>query len=201
MSPAKDSEHAEAEARLQQAIAEYQERQKNTPKDSKFSLQYVAKDFNISRYTLKRRLDGSLPRNKAQESSMNLSNLEEKELVHWITTLTQHGYAPRYHAVCELTEIIRNQRVLGVNDDDVQLVNYDTFGRDWVSRFISRHPELKSARRKLIEAARIKDVSVERLTKWFEDLQRVIGENDIEPGNIHNMNESGFAIGDIEASQ
>ena len=51
MSPAKDSEHAEAEARLQQAIAEYQERQKNAPKDSKSSLRRVAKDFNISRLT------------------------------------------------------------------------------------------------------------------------------------------------------
>ena len=156
MSPAKDSERAEAEARLQRAIAEYQKRQKNAPKDSKSSLRRIAKDFNISWYTLKRRLDGSLPRNKAQESSMNLSNLEEKELVHWITMLTQHDYAPRYHTVHELAEIIRNQRVLGVNDDDVQLVNYDTFGKDWVSRFMSHHPELKSARRKLIEAARIR---------------------------------------------
>ena len=53
---------------------------------------------------------------------MHLIIDEEKELVHWITTLTQHGYAPRYRTVRELAEIIRNRRVLGVNDDDVQLV-------------------------------------------------------------------------------
>ena len=97
-------------------------------------------------------------------------------------------------------EIIRNRRVFSVNDDSIQLVNYEQFGKDWVARFMSRHPQLESARRKCIEAARIKDVSVERLTKWFEDLQSVIEEHNIEPGNLYNMDESGFAIGDVEAS-
>ena len=71
---------------------------------------------------------------------MNLTIHEEKELVHWITLLTQRGYAPRYQTVRELAEIIRNRRVLGVNDDDIQLVHYDAFGKDWVARFISRYP-------------------------------------------------------------
>jgi len=201
MSPAQDSERAEAEARLQQAITEYQERQKNAPKDSKSSLRRVDKDFNISWYTLKRRLDESLSRNKAQESSMNLSNLEEKELVHWIITLIQHDYVSRYRTVRELMKIIRNQRVSDVNDDNVQLVIYDIFDRDWVCRFISRHFELASVRKKLIEATRIKDVSIKRLTKWFENLHRVINKNDIESENINNMNKSEFFINDIEASQ
>ena len=66
---------------------------------------------------------------------------------------------------------------------------------------MSRHPQLESAKRKCIEAARIKDVSVERLTKWFKDLRQIIDEHGIEPYNIYNINESGFAIGDVEASQ
>ena len=132
---------------------------------------------------------------------MHLTIQEEKELAHWITTLTQHGYAPRYRTIRELAEIIRNRRVFGVNDDEVQLVNYKQFGKDWVPRFMSRYPQLKSTRIKLIEAARIKDVSVERLTKWFEDLQSVINEYKIELGNLYNMDESGFAIGEKEAGR
>ena len=80
-----------------------------------------------------------------------------------------------------------------INDDDIRLVNYDSIGRDWVVRFLSRHPELKSTRRKCIEAAKIKDVSVEQLAKWFEDLRRVIEKHNIESENIYNMDESGFA--------
>ena len=64
---------------------------------------------------------------------------------------------------------------------------------------MSRYPQLQSARIKLIEAARVKDVSVERLTRWFDDLERVITEYGIQPENLYNMDESGFAIGDIEA--
>jgi glutathione peroxidase-family protein len=59
------------------------------------------------------------PRNKAHEESMNLSNVEETELEHWITTLTQCGYAPRYRTVQKMAENMRKQRVRGVNDDDI----------------------------------------------------------------------------------
>ena len=61
---------------------------------------------------------------------------------------------------------------------------------------MSRHPQLKSARIKLIEAARVKDVSVERLAKRLSVIKYKI-----EPDNLYNMDESGFAIGDIEVSR
>src|SRR5947207_2676966 len=196
----KKSESMEKEARLQEAIVEYKKRVQKQKSITKVSINRVTKDFNVLRQTLTDRLNGKLPRNKAHEELMNLTNLEEKELVHWITVLTQHGYAPRYSTVRELAEIIRNRRVFGINDDDVQLVNYEPFGKQWVPRFMSRYPQLQSARIKLIEAARVKDVSVERLTRWFDDLERVITEYEIQPENLYNMDESGFAIGDIEAS-
>ena len=91
------------------------------------------------------KIAGNLPRNKAHEYAMHLAPQEEKELVHWITTLTEHSYAPRYHTVKELPEIIRNQRVVGINDDDIQLVQYEEFGKDWVPCFMSRHLQLQSA--------------------------------------------------------
>ena len=65
---------------------------------------------------------------------------------------------------------------------------------------MEHHPQLEGDRRKLIEAARIKDMSSEQLTKWFEDLWSVIDKENIEPENVYNMDENGFAIGDVEAS-
>ena len=65
---------------------------------------------------------------------------------------------------------------------------------------MSRYPQLQNARIKLIEAARFNDVFVEWLTRWFDDLERVIIEYEIQPENLYNMNESDFAIDDIEAS-
>lgn len=194
MTRPKDHKTTETEARLQQAIAVYK-------KDPNRSLRSIARDFKVTRQTLKNRLDGKPPHNKAQEQAMHLTHAEEKELVHWITTLTERGYTPRYRTIRELAEIIRNRRVLGVNDNSIQLVNYEEFGKDWVARFMSHHPQLASRHTKCIEASRIKDVSVERLIKWFEDLDSIIKEYNIEPENIYDMDESGFAIGDIEASQ
>jgi hypothetical protein len=63
--------------------------------------------------------------------------------------------------VYELVEIIRNRCIYGINDDDVQLVTYDTFGKDWVPRFISYYPQLINIQRKLIEVVRVKDVLME----------------------------------------
>jgi hypothetical protein len=49
--------------------------------------------------TLEDRLKGAVPRNQAQETLINLGAHKEKELVAWITTLTQHGYAP-WASIC-----------------------------------------------------------------------------------------------------
>jgi len=174
MTCSKDPESIEKETRLEQAVAEYKRRQK-TPNPA--TIRCIAK---VPRSSIQNRLNGVLARNKAQEPLMNLTNVEEMELVQWITTLTQRGYAPRYRTVRELAEIIRNQRVISVNDEDIQLVKYEEFGKAWVARFMARHPQLESARRKCIEAARIKDVSVEHLTKWFEDLEWIVDEHNID---------------------
>ena len=88
MPHAKDPNRAETEARIQKALAEYKKQQK---KHRKPSIRCVAKDFNILRKTLEDRLKGAVPRNQAQEALINLTINEEKELVHWITTLTRCG--------------------------------------------------------------------------------------------------------------
>lgn len=194
MTRPKNSESTAKEARIQRAI-------RAMKKNSKLKLRKAARDFKVPRSTLQNRVNGKKPRNMAHENCMHLTHIEESELVRWITQLTERGYAPRYQTVQELAEIIRNRRVFGVNDETSELVRYEPFGRDWVPRFLARYPQLQSARRKCIEAARIKDVSEARLTKWFHDLRAVVNEHEIEPHNIYNMDESGFAIGDVEASQ
>ena len=160
MPRAKDPEHDEIEARLQQTIAEYKKRQNKDPNDNKSSIRHITKDFNILHKTLEDCLKGRVVHNQVHESLMHLTINEEKKLVHWITTFTQHDYAPRYITVHELMEIIRNRCVRGVNDDDIQFVNYDIFDKDWVPHFMSCHSQFISARWKLIEVARVKDVSV-----------------------------------------
>jgi hypothetical protein len=80
-------------------------------------------------------------------------------------------------------------------------INLDTVGDQWLPRFLRCHPELSSIRSNKIDAQRVKGTNPERLRKWFNDLQHVIDEYQIEHENIYNMDESGFSIGEIEASK
>ena len=66
MTRPKNSESMPTEARIQEAI-------RALKKDSKLSIRKAAKDFNIPRQSLKNRLTGKKPRNKAQEDHMNLT--------------------------------------------------------------------------------------------------------------------------------
>ena len=78
----------------------------------------------------------------SHESKQILSHAEEKELVRWITRLTISGYPPRYSTLREMAEEVRKRRVKQINENGMQLVQYDDIGADWVARFLQRHPKL-----------------------------------------------------------
>ena len=184
----------EYEARLQEAITAVHKKQ--------HTCNSAAIAFNVRRRTLYDRVNGNRkPRNKAHESDQLLTEAEEKELVRWITRLTATGYAPRHATLREMAEEIRKRRVKQINSDDMILIKYDGIGKHWIHRFLRRHPELASVKPRSIDAPRVKDTSPERLTKWFEDLRTTIEEFNIRPKNMYNMDESGFAIGDVEPSR
>jgi len=182
------------EARLQEAIIAVGEKQQ--------TCNSAALAFNVRRRTLYDRVNGNKKsRNKAHERDQLLSEAEEKELVQWITRLTVTGYAPRHTTLREMAEEIRKRRVKQINSDSMQLVKYDSIGKNWVHRFLRRHSELASITPRSIEASRVKDTSPERLTRWFEDLKSAVDEFNIQPKNMYNMDESGFAIGEVEPSR
>jgi DDE superfamily endonuclease/Tc5 transposase DNA-binding domain/helix-turn-helix, Psq domain len=158
--------------------------------------------FGLPRSTLYDRVNGGKqPRNVSHESQQILSHAEERELVRWITRLTISGYPPRHSTLKEMAEEVRKRRVKQINDDDIQLVHYDDIGAEWVSRFLRRHPELASVTLRSIESNRLKAATPERLQQYFDELEKVVAEYKILPKDKYNMDESGYAIGEIEASK
>ena len=114
---------------------------------------------------------------------------------------TYTRYPARPSMVRYMAEHIRRQRVIGINDQNNQHIHYEPIGLQWVSRFMSRHPQLQIVVPRLIEATRVKDTSLEALQGWFDSISAAIAEYNIQPENMYNMDESGFAIGTIEASK
>jgi len=161
----------------------------------------AARRLSIPPSTLYHRAAGRITRAEAHEAEQILSREEEKELAQWIRRLTIGGYPPKHFVVRQMAEAIRTRRVIGVNDESITHVSYDSIGEQWVRRFITRHPDLETIIGESIDAVRVKETSHEILSKWFNDVKLLIDQYDIRPRNIYNMDETGSSIGTIKATR
>jgi hypothetical protein len=136
----------------------------------------------MSANTLTRRLNGGKSRAEAREEQQLLTKVEEKVLVKWITHLTATGHPARHAFIREMAEEIRKQC-----GSEIGL----PLGVTWVQQFIGRHSQLKTVISRSIEAARIKDVTTEVVTNFFDALQACMEKYEIMPENMYNMDETG----------
>jgi hypothetical protein len=133
------------------------------------------------------------------EKQQVLSHAEEKELVQWITHLTITGYSPQYKTLLEIAKEIRKRRIREINDQASINIKYSPIEKDWVIRFLHRHSKLACIVTRKTDASRVKAATPEAIAKFFEDLKHVIKEYNIIPENKYNMDESSYAMGEIEA--
>jgi hypothetical protein len=152
----------------------------------------AAKATGVSKSTVYRRLSGGKNRAEARESQQILHNHEEKSLIAWITMMAATGNPVNHAYVREMAEEIRSQCVSGINDEFSTFVSYPPIGQDWVNRFLKRYPFMKTALSHSIEAARLKEVSSELVSEFFDVLTEVIKELDIQLENIYNMDKTGI---------
>ena len=158
----------------------------------------AAKHFKVSPSTLGRRWAGGKSRAEARESQQLLTAAEEKALAERIRQMTVTGHPPTQNLIREIAHELRQHRLIGINDDGIQHVDYAPIGLEWVQRFIKRHPQLKTVYGETIEASRVKDVTYEAVEKFYNELRRVINELKISPENCYNMDETGSSIGTIQ---
>jgi hypothetical protein len=67
--------------------------------------------------------------------------------------------------------------------------------------FMSYHPKLQIVIAEQIEAAHIQDTFPPVLEKWFHNIQSVIEQFNVQPGDICKMDEMGFSIDGIKATR
>jgi hypothetical protein len=116
----------ERENRIKQALEAI--RQQKKP-----NIAATAREFGIPVNTLRCRLKGtSTTRTAAHEHQMNLTMAQEAAVVSWIANLTAKGFPPNRAILQGRIQAVR----LMFNSDVSPL------GKNYVSSFISRHPEL-----------------------------------------------------------
>jgi hypothetical protein len=117
------------EGRLSLAIYSIQKKRISTPTRA-------AALYTIPRTTLRRRLQGALPKAAANAQKRKLSPIEEQSLVQWILDLDQRGFPPHIIDVRRMADALLAARG---QDPPPQPI-----GKKWVSRFIQNQPELQT---------------------------------------------------------
>ena len=156
------------------------------------SIREVARRFNIPRSTLQDRLRGHQNRAISRANSSKLTEIEEESLEKWILSMDLRGAPPRPSTVREMANLLLEKRgttpVISV-------------GEKWVYNFVKRHPLLSSrfSRRYNYERAKCEDPKV--IGEWFDLVQKTILQFGIDPDDVYNFDETGFAMGLISTAK
>lgn len=149
------------------------------------SIREVARRFNVPRSTLSTRLNGIQHRAISRANSHKLTDTEEESLQKWIFSMDARGSAPRPSMVQEMANVLLSHR--GINPSSA-------VGKNWVTNYIKRHPNLSSrfSRRYNYERAKCEDPKI--IGEWFTLVQKTILQYGIDNDDIYNIDKTSFAI-------
>jgi hypothetical protein len=117
---------------------------------------------------------------------------EEKVLIEWIFQLHRLGIPARPSRISGMAEHIRRNRT---GTDSPPL------GKNWVSGFTKRHPEIKSVMGTRLDKDRWNSVTRESMEGWFNLLKSAKEEHRILDSNVYNMDEKGCILGVSEKAR
>ena len=68
-------------------------------------------------------------------NSLKFCRIAEKtKLIQWVTHLTINGYPSRHSLLREMAKELLKRHVRHINDDNIQLISYESIGKDWLSK-------------------------------------------------------------------
>ncbi|CEO61207.1 hypothetical protein PMG11_05506 [Penicillium brasilianum] len=156
------------------------------------SIRAAAKLYEIPRATLQTRAHGVVSIAERRHPRHKLTQLEENSLCEWILSMDARGAAPRPATVGEMANILLAAR--GSQPPP-------TVGKNWPSKFIERRDELRTRFSVRYDYQRALNEDPKALRAWFATVQSVIDENGIQPEDIYNFDETGFAMGLISSQK
>jgi len=125
-----------------------------------------AKAFDVPPRTLMTRLNGTVSRQHTIANCRKLSNTEEESLKNWILDMDKRGLPLQVSNVRHLAQLLLSARSKPSKDISIS--------EKWVSRFIQRHPELKSKYTRQYDYQRAKCEDPELIKGWFNRVQETM---------------------------
>ena len=175
----------EQEGRLQCALNDLKNQKISNPRQA-------ALIYNLPPQTLRDRLKGLQSQPELRNHKSRLSVRQEDALIAWIVSLDIRGAAPRHFQVREMANII-----LGADS----VAPPKPVGKNWVTEFTKRRPEIKSRFARKINRQRALCEDPKVIGAFFDELQKVKDQYGIVDEDIYNFDETGFAMGLIATTK
>ena len=155
-------------------------------KQEKLSVSEAARIYDIPRTTLQDRIRGVHNRVESRANSFKLTKIKENSLKKWVISMDIHGAAPHPSMVQEMANLLLATR----GTTPIQ-----TVGKNWVSTYVKRHPELDTRFSRPYNYKRAKCEDPKFITEWFDLVQKTSLKYGIHKDDIYNFDETGFAMG------
>jgi hypothetical protein len=150
--------------------------------DNGLSQNQSAQKHGMPQTTLSDRLRGLPSRSEVTQPAQLLSEPQEARLVTWILRQESLGYAPSHSQVrATVAALLRQQG------------RERPIGAHWTSRFVKRHPSVKSKIGRRQEASRFNSFTPKAVNWYFDIREREYGW--IKPENTVNVDEGGIMAG------
>ena len=157
------------------------------------SLRAAARAFDVPYSTLAHRAQGRREQSTWSQGRQILSTAEEEALVARIDEMHQAGHPSTIGFVGQMAQMVVNQRHGGGPEGR----NF-TVGTNWASRFLKRHPDLKSRWTRSLHNDRAKAVTYSAISAWLDRFTTTCATESIETRDIYNMDETGFNAGHMQ---
>jgi hypothetical protein len=149
------------------------------------SLSEAAQAYSLSKSSLGHRKNGRQSRQKAHEDQQLLSPAAERAVVRWCTQLDDYGFPPRLDILLQLVRSLVTKEQ-GLEQD---------IGKNWITRFLNRHPEVAAKYASRIDRQRAYASNPRTVQDHFNKLGKVIRAHNIRPRGITNCDEKGIIMG------
>jgi hypothetical protein len=143
------------------------------------SIRAAAREFRVTYGTLQRHARGGRSQRESQEDKQLLSPSEESELVDWVRSHQEYGYPADYSSIRAMASTIAAKPI----------------GKNWASKFLSRHVDLQHVRAMALERDRAL-VTPEEIMAFFKIYGDFVDRYRISEANIWNMDEMGLHVGE-----
>ena len=140
--------------------------------------------------TLQDRVSGKVaPETKSSGPTSTFSAGEEEALISHVIRMARVGYG---YTRLRLRILATDTAAFLRKDRDPKKVLCDS----WLTKFLRRHPEVKTKKPKRLEMVRAKTVTKAVIDSYFEELKNILDEHQLhdKPERVFNIDETGLSL-------